>query len=67
MQPRATTLGHTGGGTRLNADADRADVEKVLAGDIDAFENIVRRWQGPLVNLAYRLLPRPQPRGRVPE
>jgi RNA polymerase sigma-70 factor (ECF subfamily) len=38
----------------LSAEADRGDVEKVLAGDIDAFENIVRRWQGPLVNLAYR-------------
>ncbi|HEY7333995.1 MAG TPA: sigma-70 family RNA polymerase sigma factor [Bryobacteraceae bacterium] len=38
----------------MSADADRADVEKVLAGDIAAFENIVRRWQGPLINLAYR-------------
>jgi RNA polymerase sigma-70 factor (ECF subfamily) len=38
----------------LKADADQADVEEVLAGNIDAFENIVRRWQGPLVNLAYR-------------
>jgi len=36
------------------ADEDRADVERVLAGDVAAFENIVRRWQGPLVNLAYR-------------
>jgi RNA polymerase sigma-70 factor (ECF subfamily) len=36
------------------ADDDRADVERVLAGDIAAFESIVRRWQGPLVNLAYR-------------
>ena len=33
---------------------DSADVERVLQGDISAFENIVRRWQGPLVNLAYR-------------
>ena len=38
----------------MSADADQADVEKVLAGDIAAFENIVRRWQGPLLNLAYR-------------
>jgi RNA polymerase sigma-70 factor (ECF subfamily) len=45
---------HIEGGKRLRADADQADVEKVLAGDIAAFENIVRRWQGPLVNLAYR-------------
>jgi RNA polymerase sigma-70 factor, ECF subfamily len=33
---------------------DRADVERVLAGDTAAFEGIVRRWQGPLVNMAYR-------------
>src|SRR5262249_53867480 len=33
---------------------DLADVEKVLAGDAAAFESIVRRWQSPLVNLAYR-------------
>jgi RNA polymerase sigma-70 factor (ECF subfamily) len=26
----------------------------VLDGDSSAFEGIVRRWQGPLVNLAYR-------------
>jgi RNA polymerase sigma-70 factor (ECF subfamily) len=38
----------------MSAEDDRADVERVLAGDIDAFESIVRRWQGPLVNLAYR-------------
>jgi RNA polymerase sigma-70 factor, ECF subfamily len=33
---------------------DQADVEKVLAGNVSAFEGIVRRWQSPLVNLAYR-------------
>jgi RNA polymerase sigma-70 factor, ECF subfamily len=44
----------TVGGTRLSASDDQADVERVLAGNLDAFENIVRRWQGPLVNLAYR-------------
>lgn len=40
----------------MNASAadDQADVERVLAGNISAFEGIVRRWQGPLVNLAYR-------------
>lgn len=38
----------------MAADEDRADVEKVLSGEVAAFENIVRRWQGPLVNLAYR-------------
>lgn len=33
---------------------DAADVDRVLAGDIPAFEGVVRRWQRPLVNLAYR-------------
>jgi RNA polymerase sigma-70 factor (ECF subfamily) len=36
------------------ADPDRADVARVLAGDVQAFEGIVRRWQGPLVNMAWR-------------
>ena len=35
-------------------DEDRALVEQVLAGDTEAFAGIVRRWQGPLVNLAWR-------------
>ena len=35
-------------------DPDRADVRRVLAGDTEAFSGIVERWQGPLVNLAYR-------------
>jgi RNA polymerase sigma-70 factor (ECF subfamily) len=35
---------------------DLRDVERVLAGDANAFEPIVRRWQGPLLNLAYRYL-----------
>lgn len=33
---------------------DQAAVERVLAGDNSAFEDIVRRWQRPLVNLTYR-------------
>jgi len=33
---------------------DEGAVDKVLAGDASAFAFIVRRWQGPLVNLAYR-------------
>ena len=33
---------------------DLAAVERVLAGDALAFEGIVRRWQGPLVNMAWR-------------
>ena len=35
-------------------DPDRDAVERVLAGDVDAFEDIVSRWQGPLINLAWR-------------
>jgi RNA polymerase sigma-70 factor (ECF subfamily) len=39
---------------RLDAREDQEDVDKVLSGDISAFERIVQRWQGPIVNLAYR-------------
>ena len=38
----------------MNASDDQVDVARVLAGDPAAFEGIVRRWQAPLVNLAYR-------------
>ena len=43
---------------------DRADVDRVLAGDTSAFAGIVHRWQGPLVNLAYRFC---RDRGRAEE
>src|SRR6266568_2956878 len=43
---------------------DQAAVDKVLAGDTSAFEDLVRRWQGPLVNLAYRFC---RDRGRAEE
>ena len=33
---------------------DAAIVRRVLAGDVEAFTSLVDRWQGPLVNLAYR-------------
>lgn len=33
---------------------DRADVLRVLVGDTAAFAGIVRRWQKPLINMAYR-------------
>lgn len=36
------------------ADPDLVSVERVLAGNAAAFEGIVRRWQGPLVNMAWR-------------
>jgi RNA polymerase sigma-70 factor (ECF subfamily) len=43
---------------------DQADVTRVLAGDVRAFEGIVRRWQGPLVNMAWRYC---RDRGRAEE
>jgi len=51
-------------GSGLNPGDDQANVEKVLAGDVSAFERIVRRWQGPLINLAYRFC---HDRGRAEE
>jgi RNA polymerase sigma-70 factor (ECF subfamily) len=47
----AVRLGQEDG---VSAEEDAADVARVLAGDVSAFEPIVRRWQAPLVNLAYR-------------
>lgn len=38
----------------MDNDQDLTDVRSVLEGDLSAFENIVRRWQTPLINLAYR-------------
>lgn len=50
---------------RTNAeDVDRADVARVLAGELEAFESIVRRWQGPLLNMAWRYC---HDRGRAEE
>ena len=43
---------------------DLAAVTRVLAGELAAFEEIVRRWQGPLVNLAWRYC---RDRGRAEE
>jgi RNA polymerase sigma-70 factor (ECF subfamily) len=54
MQPSLAWIGRTYGGARVSASDDQADVEQVLNGNVDAFENIVRRWQSPLINLAYR-------------
>jgi len=36
------------------AGEDLAAVARVLGGDVEAFEGIVRRWQGPLINMAWR-------------
>lgn len=52
----------TNGGQGSDQDLD--DVERVLAGDVEAFEGIVRRWQGPLVNMAWRYC---RDRGRAEE
>ena len=43
---------------------DRQLVSAVLAGNTNAFAEIVRRWQGPLVNLAWRFC---RDRGRAEE
>ena len=52
------------GVSSVNADADEAAVTRVLRGDVSAFADIVERWQGPLVNLAYRFV---RDRGRAEE
>ena len=46
------------------ASEDLADVDRVLAGEVAAFEGIVHRWQGPLVNMAWRYC---RDRGRAEE
>ena len=38
----------------IGPNEDARDVARVLAGDPEAFAGIVRRWQGPLYQLAYR-------------
>lgn len=43
---------------------DVAAIDRVLDGDTAAFAAVVRRWQGPLVNLAYRFC---RDRGRAEE
>jgi RNA polymerase sigma-70 factor, ECF subfamily len=48
----------------VSSSEDQADVDKVLAGDVAAYEGIVHRWQGPLINLAYRFC---RDRGRAEE
>lgn len=48
----------------ISAEEDLADVNRVLAGEVQAFEGIVRRWQGPLVNMAWRYC---RDRGRAEE
>jgi RNA polymerase sigma-70 factor, ECF subfamily len=45
---------HDPSATENRADLDLSCVDRILAGDATAFEGIVRRWQGPLVNMAWR-------------
>jgi len=47
-----------------SAAEDLAAVDRVLAGDTQAFARIVERWQGPLVNMAWRYC---RDRGRAEE
>ena len=61
MQPEQTRNGLTGCrgallslNPAISAEEDLADADRVLAGETEAFEGIVRRWQGPLVNMAWR-------------
>ena len=52
------------GRQRVSAEDDEAAVTRILQGDHSAFGEIVQRWQGPLVNLAYRFV---RDRGRAEE
>ena len=40
----------------MSVDPDLADVDAVLAGDVERFAGIVERWQRPLVDLAFRFI-----------
>jgi RNA polymerase sigma-70 factor, ECF subfamily len=66
LQKRAdlSTTAQCAGKKNIPSEADLADVERVLAGEVNAFEGIVRRWQGPLVNMAWRYC---RDRGRAEE
>jgi RNA polymerase sigma-70 factor, ECF subfamily len=48
----------------VGGDSDLADVDRVLAGNVEAFASIVQRWQGPIVNMAWRYC---RDRGRAEE
>jgi RNA polymerase sigma-70 factor (ECF subfamily) len=75
MQPAGGSAGLTGrrvpelselarSGNSSGGGDDLAAVTRVLAGDVQAFEGIVRRWQGPLINMAWRYT---RDRGRAEE
>ncbi|HEY5056537.1 MAG TPA: sigma-70 family RNA polymerase sigma factor [Acidobacteriaceae bacterium] len=50
----AASAGRSAVAAVRTAEDDRRDALRVLTGDTSAFEGIVRRWQSPLINLAYR-------------
>jgi len=52
--------GNGGGGSRDDVAADAAAIERVLAGDAEAFAPIVRRYLRPAHSIATRLLGNPQ-------
>jgi RNA polymerase sigma-70 factor, ECF subfamily len=54
LQPNQAGRRPTSRGDTVDNDQDLADVQRVLEGDLTAFEPIVRRWQNPLINLAFR-------------
>jgi RNA polymerase sigma-70 factor (ECF subfamily) len=60
----STTTAALESARRDPAGDDLAAVARVLAGDAGAFEGIVRRWQGPLINMAWRYC---RDRGRAEE
>jgi RNA polymerase sigma-70 factor (ECF subfamily) len=64
LQNASSSTPALSGANASRADADLADIARVLAGDVEAFEGIVRRWQGPLVNMAWRYC---RDRGRAEE
>jgi RNA polymerase sigma-70 factor (ECF subfamily) len=53
-QPLRQSRRLIGEGAWVSECEDRADVARVIEGDVSAFEGIVRRWQTRLVDLAYR-------------
>jgi RNA polymerase sigma-70 factor (ECF subfamily) len=64
MEPMDVFAQITASTSPEHADPDAADVDRALAGDVRAFEGIVRRWQGPLINMAWRYC---RDRGRAEE
>ena len=54
MQPRPARRRPTVDDGAVDEEQDLQDLRRVLAGETDAFAGIVRRWQGPLMNLAWR-------------